>query len=397
MDVFTLTVINAFIAVVVTTVLALQNKAERQFRYQRYFMLAGCCFFLNSSLTALLYAGYHLPYWVQPALSNTLNLSTNAALAAGIHRHLQLPGKRNGLLLIPIAAFLLHFSELAQEQLLFRMLIIIPAVILLNLWCISMLWRFKNHVLGKVYLAFIAIFSFNILQLLFRLSYNALYSQQLLPDHNHAMIQSVIFFNLTAFVILIFGCMIMLSHSQQRQALIQLSERDALTGLLNRRSLDLRLTAELHRAAREKLPTSFLLLDIDHFKQVNDNLGHTTGDAVIKHVAKIINELSRDYDVLFRYGGEEFLICLPNTDELDATSIANRIRETLAQRPITTIDTLTITVSIGLASTSNTEQWQVLLQQADQALYLAKQQGRNCVKSYHADLQAQGTEPKSAC
>lgn len=100
MDVFTLTVVNAFIALVVTGVLALQNKAERQFRYQRYFMVAALCMLLNASVSAIHYAGFTLPYWLLPAFTNSLSIGAHLALAAGIHRHLQLSGKRGWLLLL---------------------------------------------------------------------------------------------------------------------------------------------------------------------------------------------------------------------------------------------------------------------------------------------------------
>lgn len=388
MDVFTLTVVNAFIAVVVTAVLALQNKAERQFRYQRYFILAALCTLFNATFSMLHYSGEAVPYWLLPALTNTLSVGAHIALAAGIHRHLQLSGKRAWLLLIFLAIYLLHFTDFATSNVANRMLLAIPIVILLNFWCIQMLWQHRSNELGKVYLAFIATFAFNILQFSLRSAYMALEHYQLLHTQHSAVIYSIGFFSLTAFAILIFGCIIMLSHSQQQQALLKLSERDPLTGLLNRRSMELRLAGELNRAVRTHRPVSLLLIDIDHFKQVNDTQGHATGDLAIKHIATQLNELSRDYDVIFRFGGEEFLICLPNTHKAAATQIAERIRQAIERHPLPTTAPLPLTVSIGIASTERAGDWQTLLQQADEALYQAKHLGRNCVQSYNSALQA---------
>ncbi|GHG61033.1 GGDEF domain-containing protein [Alishewanella longhuensis] len=383
MDVFTLTVVNAFIAVVVTAVLAFQNKAERQFRYQRYFMLAALCTLLNAIFSMIHYVGEPLPYWLSPALTNTLSVGAHIALAAGIHRHLQLSGKRIWLLLVFLAIYILHFTDFALSHVANRMLIAIPTVILLNFWCMQMLWQHRRNEHGKVYLAFIATFAFNIMQFSLRSAYMALEHYQLLQTQHSAVIYSIGFFSLTAFAILIFGCIIMLSHSQQQQALLKLSERDPLTGLLNRRSLELRLAGELNRAARTQTPVSLLLMDIDHFKQVNDTLGHAAGDLAIKHIADLTTELSRDYDVIFRFGGEEFLICLPNTEPETAKQIANRIRQTIEQHPLLTPAPLSLTVSIGVASSKHAIDWQDLLQHADEALYQAKHLGRNCVQSYN--------------
>lgn len=221
MDLFTLTVVNAFIALVASGVLALQGQADRQFRYQRYFLLAGLCMLLNASISAIHYSGITLPYWLMPALTNSLSVGANIALAAGIHRHLQKPGKRFGLLLLFILLFALHLTEFARSDINHRFLLSIPVVLLLNLWCIYMLWQQRETELGKVYLAFIATFAFNILQFVSRSSYMVLEQQQILKTDFAPFIHSVGFFAMTAFAILIFCCIILLSHSQHRLMLQQ--------------------------------------------------------------------------------------------------------------------------------------------------------------------------------
>lgn len=382
MDLFTLTVVNAFIALVATGVLAMQGQADRQFRYQRYFLLAGGCMLLNAGISAIHFSGILLPYWLIPALTNSLSVGASLALAAGIHRHLQKPGKRFGLLLVFILLFVLHLTEFARSDINHRFLISIPVVLLLNLWCISMLWQHRKTELGKVYLAFIATFAFNILQFVFRTTFMVLEQHQIIQTSIAPVVHNVGFFALTAFAILVFCCIILLNHSQQRQMLQQLSERDALTGLLNRRTLELRLNAEFSRCQRNNSTLCLLLLDADYFKQINDKLGHATGDLAVQHIAKIADQQLRDYDLLFRYGGEEFLLCLPDTDLPAALQIAERLRLAINSAPLFTPQPYFLTVSIGVASSKDSQSWQTLLQQADQALYLAKHQGRNQVQSY---------------
>lgn len=384
MDLLTLTIVNAFIALVATAVLVLQDSADRQFRYQRYFVLAGLCMLLNASFSALRYAGYPLPYWLFPALTNSLSVGASLALAAGIHRHLQKPGKRLGLLLVFLLIFALHFVDAISSNLGYRMLLNIPIVLIVNLWCIAMLWQARHSELGKVYLAFMATFIFNILQFSARSIYLLLEQTQVVTANYSSLVHSIGFFCLTVFAILVFCCIIMLSHRQQKLMLQQLSQRDALTGALNRRTLDLRLAAEFNRCRRKGSSLSLLLLDADHFKKINDTLGHAAGDQAVQHIAHIAEQQLRDYDLLFRFGGEEFLLCLPDTEHHIALQIAERLRQSIEKQRVQHTDQFTLTVSIGVASTPGATDWQSLLTQADQALYIAKSLGRNQVQSFSA-------------
>ena len=267
MDVLTLTFVNVFITCTFTILLALQYKAERQLRYQRYFILAAVFMLLNALISVFSFTTHAVPYWLSPALSNTSSVGAHLALACGIHRHLQLPGKRQWLLLAIVPLYLAQLSDFAGAAIANRMLLAIPAVIVLNLWSIRMLSRHRDTELGLVYLAFIGVFAFNIIQFILRSAYMLAEYYELVHTHYSTLIYSIGYFSLTAFAILVFGCVIMLSHSQQRLALLHISERDALTGLLNRRSLSPRLMAELNRTERNHTTLSVLLFDIDYFKQ----------------------------------------------------------------------------------------------------------------------------------
>jgi diguanylate cyclase (GGDEF)-like protein len=162
-----------------------------------------------------------------------------------------------------------------------------------------------------------------------------------------------------------------------------LSSTDSLTGLYNRRALDERLKAEFERARRYQLDLSFLMLDVDRFKQFNDRYGHPAGDAMLRQVAGALQHNARAQDFVARYGGEEFSMILPNTGREAALAIAERLRHLVAGLAQLT----PVTVSIGIASLPGALPEVVrmadphaLVKAADTALYQAKSDGRDCVR-----------------
>jgi len=163
--------------------------------------------------------------------------------------------------------------------------------------------------------------------------------------------------------------------------LVTLATHDFLTGLLNRREMHRRLEEELQRARRNGMPFSIFMLDLDHFKKVNDVHGHSAGDLVLQAVAAVMQQTVRLYDLCGRYGGEEFLVALPDTDLAEAAATAERLRLAIANQQIAVTDgaTLQITASIGVASLNPSETIDQLVSRADDAMYLGKQQGRNQV------------------
>lgn len=163
--------------------------------------------------------------------------------------------------------------------------------------------------------------------------------------------------------------------------LLEFSQRDPLTGVLNRRAFHERILQEWERAVRYNRPISCVMADLDFFKRVNDTYGHTTGDAVLKATASLLQSHCRAVDVVCRFGGEEFCIVLPETDEAGAAAWAERVLTALREVALPVEDrTLRVTASLGvserLADTNNPE---MLIDQADQALAVAKQTGRNRV------------------
>jgi two-component system cell cycle response regulator len=162
----------------------------------------------------------------------------------------------------------------------------------------------------------------------------------------------------------------------------RLSLTDGLTGLWNRRQLDLRAAEAMQVATRFGEPFALLLLDIDHFKGVNDRLGHQTGDAVLVEVAGRVASAVREVDVVARYGGEEFALLLPRTEPEGAALLAEKVRSLIADRPFQLESgDLTVTASIGVAChPQHGGSVRELLAAADAALYRAKGAGRNRVE-----------------
>jgi diguanylate cyclase len=167
-------------------------------------------------------------------------------------------------------------------------------------------------------------------------------------------------------------------------ALVELSSRDALTGLANRRAFELALEREIDRVARSGEPALLLMLDIDHFKRVNDGHGHTAGDEVIKAVATALLDSVRPMDLVARVGGEEFAIILPNCASAFGETVAERVRRRVEHMPVVVGPSLEIQVSVSIGG-AFAPQWvrstpALWVERADQQLYRAKRQGRNLVQ-----------------
>ena len=164
----------------------------------------------------------------------------------------------------------------------------------------------------------------------------------------------------------------------QRQA-----TTDGLTGLLNHRTGQEKLSEELKRAGRSQRNLAVMMIDVDHFKSINDNYGHPAGDAVLKAVAQLIQNNCRDVDLPIRYGGEEFLLVLPEVNIGGALIVAERIRNNLSKEIIVYDNSeITITASLGVAAfPDHARSQQQLLDLADRALYMSKRMGRNQVHS----------------
>jgi len=172
---------------------------------------------------------------------------------------------------------------------------------------------------------------------------------------------------------------LMLRIAEIRKKIEELATMDALTGVPNRRFALQQFEEEFERTKRQRTPFCCIMLDIDHFKAVNDQHGHLAGDAVLTEVAARIKNMIRKYDLVGRYGGEEFILILPDTGVENANILAGRINEEIKSAPI---NNLKVTVSLGVTFYLSTDQSiNDIIRRADARLYEAKEAGRDCVRS----------------
>jgi diguanylate cyclase (GGDEF)-like protein len=167
-----------------------------------------------------------------------------------------------------------------------------------------------------------------------------------------------------------------LLYRQSQAAALQ----DKLTGLNNRVAFDESLRREIGLAHRQHTPLSLAVIDIDHFKAVNDSYGHSAGDIALRTVADSITETLRGSDIAFRFGGEEFVLILSNTNKQAAAQVAERVRMAVSKLSCNhNTDTFGLTISLGVAQLTRGEEASNLFDRADHALYQAKKSGRNQV------------------
>lgn len=171
-----------------------------------------------------------------------------------------------------------------------------------------------------------------------------------------------------------------LKNAIDHQSLEKVAFQDGLTGVMNRTALEELLPKEAERAQRYNFDLAVMMIDIDHFKSINDSIGHMGGDEVLRHVSKAIQSQLRKSDLPFRYGGDEFLLVLPNTDLDGAHKAAKRIMDSL-NKEVSEIPNCPVSpnLSIGIAAYRPGETDEELIRRVDNALYEAKNNGRNCI------------------
>ena len=186
----------------------------------------------------------------------------------------------------------------------------------------------------------------------------------------------------------------LLKHLEtEREGMRRLAIMDSLTGMFNRRHFLELVGREWSRAQRYETTGAMLLLDIDHFKSINDDFGHQCGDAVLHAVAQALQETLRDPDMLARFGGEEFIAFLPQTDALGAVDVGERMRLRVAQQALNWEgQAVAVTVSVGVAALRPDHlKLDHLIRDADAAMYEAKAAGRNCVRAARTQRKGQSS------
>lgn len=190
------------------------------------------------------------------------------------------------------------------------------------------------------------------------------------------LVQSSVLALNVIFVCIIGLCFLLMLSGELLDALESQSFQDLVSGALNRRGIEQKLAIELGAAKRSRLAPALALIDIDHFKAINDTRGHAAGDDALRQVAHTISSHLRDYDYLGRFGGDEFLLILPQTSYQDALKVVERIQQAIRSLPISRSEQ-PITLSIGVTEAIPFEPVETILARADAALYKAKHAGRD--------------------
>jgi diguanylate cyclase (GGDEF)-like protein len=197
--------------------------------------------------------------------------------------------------------------------------------------------------------------------------------------HQREILQTLSVLLSVSFVFLIGLSFLLMLCSELLTLVKDESERDLLCGVFNRRGIEQKLDAELKRAGRVGHNLAVALIDIDHFKAINDRAGHAAGDTALREVVSAISGRLRPHDLLGRFGGDEFLLILPHTSSSEAFTISSRIEQSVRELSIPG-DVIPLTISIGLTQAISGEIAGPLLARADKALYDAKNAGRNCCR-----------------
>ncbi|WP_092020895.1 GGDEF domain-containing protein [Marinobacter zhejiangensis] len=190
---------------------------------------------------------------------------------------------------------------------------------------------------------------------------------------------------LTCIFALIFAWLV----GRLKEELVQIATTDPLTGCLNRSQLADMLNSQIQMRERYERVSSIVLLDLDYFKDINDRWGHVTGDRVLKEISARMKARLRESDKMFRIGGEEFMLVLPETRQREAEQLTQQLLINIASSPL--IDNIMATASAGVTEVKKGDTWSTWLNRADQALYQAKHRGRNCLVGGQEPIQASAT------
>lgn len=333
-----------------------------------------------------------VPPWMAASLANALIGFGHGMVLVGVQRYLGYPPWMRTVLALFAVMFLSVFvvPEL-RESLRWRVVLQSGFYVALGFYAGWLLWRVRRPGMRRFHRAAASVLLVYALLLGARFVY-ALIS----PALTTSFVQDP--FQIGLFVVsMIYGyaltmALLLVLFREKQVELADLAEQDPLTGLFNRLSLEHIAEREMQRALDQRLPLSLLLIDLDHFKEINDRFGHQAGDRVLCRAASLIQEVIRDSDFAFRYGGEEFMVLLPGADSDQAERVAERLRREMGQCDFRLGDqTVRLRASLGvLECFPERMSWDDCVGRADTALYEAKRGGRNQVVNLSGRMSESG-------
>lgn len=346
--------------------------------------LAGLCFMVGYQAGhVLLSHPVPVPAWLSATLANFVVALAHVLILTGTLRYLGRP-PRTGLLVgftLALLAITLAVDPI-HSNLRTRVMLMSSLYLGLDATAGVLLWRARSRgltlyrrIAATVLVSYATFLAMRVVYAAATETFTATFSQDAFQVLVF-LVSMVFIFTLT----LAFALVMFRGTEVELQRLVH---HDPLTGLLNRRSLPVYAATEAARCERYGTPMSLVMIDIDHFKLINDRRGHAAGDEVIRRVASCIGLEIRETDTAFRLGGEEFLVLMPSTDLGAAKQGAERPRAATASARM---DGVPVTCSFGVATLERgLERWEDTLRRADRALYRAKEAGRNCVVALSID------------
>lgn len=382
LDVQTIAFFSALLALAQLLVPLFFTRLTTHYRGISYWVAATICSVIGFLLAA---ARGIIPDFLSIVVANTLHLTTACLIYSSCRLFVQRPLPRQWLYGVPLAtaAFMAYFT-FVDNNINLRVLYYSLVVGCLVIHCAIELFQIRDPRLRLSYWFTASVFLFyGIYLLAIRIPLGWIYPIQEIFTSNPAQISSMVV-NLLAGVLWTMGFAFMVTQRLILE-LNRTATHDFLTETLNRRAAQAQINESLERIPRTVTPVSILLLDIDHFKQVNDQYGHEVGDQVLVAVAALLRRHVRATDMVARWGGEEFLILLRDTGAGTALSVAERLIRLIAETPISMgTTTIACNVSIGIATTATDHtNSAALIRAADHALYHAKRTGRNRVVAHH--------------
>lgn len=377
MDVVTLLICSALVSGIMALFMSALFVTSKEESFLLDWVLASFFFFISSFL-GLYGTIFELSSLIFPSMNNAFYLCAHALLYTGASKLSQSKHKLRMVALLFLLILLVQHLPVLKESIQARILIFYPLITFFNLLVIKKLWDARHLDYSKSFILLGAAISLFVIQNLIR-GVASLFPDAQLPLVSPDVVKFSGTLSLIAFIFLITLSMTVIVNWKKEVKLKKITMTDSLTNWSNRRALDIHASKEFERAKRNSNVFGFVLLDIDHFKQINDNFGHKAGDNALVHFCRTIEEVNRQYDYEFRLGGEEFALLVSDTSEHAIQQIAERIRLLVKAQQIETENgTLSMTVSVGVATSSAEDStWESVLNRADKALYQAKQTGRD--------------------
>lgn len=383
LDAYTLAVVSALAAFFMAVTMAGIYLAGNRERAIADWALAGLLFSAGHVMGNLAMAGSNLlETRVIIAMGNTSILVAYGLILLGVQQHLGLRRSSTLVLALALAALaggLWWPGMYANTGL--RVMLFALVYLLLGIVSAVLLWRAGNRMLASYRRAVALVILGNAILMLVRAFYILLgHGESTGAGAVNVMVPA--FLSSMLFYMALNVALALMLFRRKEEHLRYMARHDALTGLLNRYSLDEYAAREVARVERGEHDLSIVVLDLDDFKQVNDQHGHAAGDQVLVQAASRVREIIREADIAFRVGGEEFLVLLPGASTAVAKQVAERLRRALVDVPFECLGrTMTVSTSVGVVTFDPlVDDWERLLRRADQALYRAKANGRDRVE-----------------